>query len=279
MNNNNLTFLQDNLKYLGFGEKTLLNEELEQEFLKDTKEFQLYTEAFYDNDYKVEATLYFRKPDDYEMYFFNKYEACLRNGDEADIERKQTFYISKGSGITFKEAFNLLQGRAVNKDLIGKEGIKYNAWLQLNFEEMTPSHNYKMKQFGPNFGYDLEKVLERYPIRELKTEQTKVLLLQALRRGNLQPVHFLKSDRSEKMFIEATPQYKSISIYTSTIMAAQKSIKKPAHGVKAEAGEKPDSPESGEWEKAAFTDTVEEGYEELVESPPNKPPAKKGSRK
>jgi len=64
------------------------------------------------------------------MYFFNSYHASLQktNGEKLD----QTFYINKGKGITSKEAFNLLDGRAVHKDLVTKENQPYKAWLQLD---------------------------------------------------------------------------------------------------------------------------------------------------
>src|ERR1700738_2037232 len=122
MNNENLSFLQDNLKYLGFGGKLQLNEQLELLMDQDLKEFQLDTEAFFDDDHKLEATLYFRRSNQGDMYFFNKYMARLVLADEPEMDRTQTFYISKGTGVTFKEAYNLLLGRSVNKDLINIEG-------------------------------------------------------------------------------------------------------------------------------------------------------------
>jgi hypothetical protein len=45
----------------------------------------------------------------------------------------QTFYTEKGHGITMKEAYNLLDGRAVNKDFQKAEGQKYNAWGKTRF--------------------------------------------------------------------------------------------------------------------------------------------------
>jgi len=268
MNNENLEVLQENLKYLGFGEKIVPADQLEQELAKEPKDFELHAEAFYDEDYKLEAVLHFRRWND--MYFFNKYDALLRKGDEPEMDRRQTFYISKGTGVTMKECFNLLQGRAVNKDLINIEGEKYNAWIQLNFEEMDLNHNYKMKQYRSQYGYDLEKILEKYPIKELKNEESRSWLIKALKRGNLQPVSFLKSDRDEKMFIEASPQYKTINIYSST-RAAQKPFKKPDQALKEGVSPHPGSPEGTEEETAAIGEEKEEG----MEAPVNKPPVKK----
>lgn len=268
MNNENLDLIQENLKYLGFGEKIVPEDQLEQELAKEPKDFELYAEAFYDEDYKLEAILHFRRWND--MYFFNKYDALLRKGDEPEMDRRQTFYISKGTGVTMKECFNLLQGRAVNKDLINIEGEKYNAWIQLNFEEVDLNKNYKMKQYRSQYGYDLEKVLEKYPIRELKNEESRTWLIKALKRGNLQSVYFLKSDKAEKMFIEASPQHKTINIYPST-RAAQKTIKKPDRILKEGINPKPSTSGGAEEETAA----IEEGMEEGIETPVNKPPVKK----
>ncbi|HEX9510164.1 MAG TPA: hypothetical protein VF939_06750 [Puia sp.] len=278
MNGENLEFLQESLKYLGFGEKLPLNEQLEQQIVKETKEFQLYTESFYDDDYKLEIVLHFRRGDQKDLYFFNKYEALLRKGEAPEMDRMQTFYISKGTGVTLKEAYNLLQGRAVNKNLTNIEGEKYNAWLQLNFEEMDLNHNYKVKQFRSQYGYDLEKVLEKYPIRELKTEESKELLIKALRRGNLQPVHFLKANKAEKMFIEASPQWKSINIYSSPAMALQKLVRRPDRIVKEAVPAKSDGLENGEW-KEEGTAAIDEESEEGIETVSKPASAKKGSRK
>jgi hypothetical protein len=227
MNQENLSFLQDNLKYLGFGDGGPLSDQLKEQIVKESKEFQLFTEAYFDEDSKLEAALFFRRGDLTDLYFFNKYQALLRYSGESMPERGQIFYISKGTGITFKEAFNLLQGRSVNKNLISMEGEKYNAWLQLNFEEKDHHGNYRTKQYGARFGYDLEKVLAKYPIRELQHEETKALLIRSLRRGNLQLVSFIKASKTEKMYIEANPRYKTINIYPGETKPGEKNNRQP----------------------------------------------------
>lgn len=86
------------------------------------------------------------------------------------------FYFTKNSGITAKEAYNLLSGRSVNKDLTNKEGQPYNAWLQLDFNEKDKNDNFKVKQYHQGYGYELEAVLNRYPIKELGNDEEKVKL-------------------------------------------------------------------------------------------------------
>ena len=72
----------------------------------------------YDKD-RLTANFHFRKSDNSEMYFLNKYDASLQKpGQEG---RSQTFYLENGKGVTMKEAYNLLDGRSVNRDLKNKE--------------------------------------------------------------------------------------------------------------------------------------------------------------
>ena len=220
MTNNNLSLLQENLRYLGFGEALPFNDQLENEVVKGQKEFHLITEANFDEWSKLEATLYFRKSDQQDMYFLTKYTATLCYIENPDLNKTQTFYIFKGAGVTLKEAFNLLQGRAVNKDLIDNDGEKYNAWIQLDFSSKTMMDNYKIRKFRPQYGYDLEKLLSTYPIKELGTEKLKLNLIRSLKKGNIHPVTFAKTHKTEKMFIEACPQFKTIGIYSLAVRAA-----------------------------------------------------------
>jgi hypothetical protein len=99
MNTENLSYLQKQLLNLGFGEK--LNEDLEKNIKSGKKEFSLITDQEY-NKQPVDYALHYKAGEQNEMYFFNKYDASLR-----DKDMQQTFYINKGSGITAKEAYNL----------------------------------------------------------------------------------------------------------------------------------------------------------------------------
>lgn len=67
-------------------------------------------------DYQID----FSKSKQGDMYFVNKYQATLKNEDPGK-DKSQTFYINKGNGVTAKEAYNMLDGRAVNKKLMDRE--------------------------------------------------------------------------------------------------------------------------------------------------------------
>ncbi|MHA4739645.1 hypothetical protein [Dyadobacter sp. MSC1_007] len=210
MNEKNHDYLKDQLKYTGFGEDAQV--QLRENLMKAQNDFSIKQVTAYGKD-ELSVSLNFKKSTGSDMFFFNNYRAELQKpGSDAKIS--QTFYVNnEGRNITQKEAYNLLDGRSVNKDLANKDGQIHNAWIKLDFKETTASGNYKIKQFSPQYGFDLEKSLEKFPVKELLDPKERLRLLESLERGNRQSVTFKAEDGEQKWFIEANPQFKSITIY------------------------------------------------------------------
>jgi hypothetical protein len=114
-----------------------------------------------------------------------------------------------------KEGYNLLDGRAVHKTLTNKQDEKYNAWLLLDFKNVTQSGNYQIKQFHQNYGFDLENTLSKYPIKELENEKYKEALIKSLERGNLQSATFQMNGKEEKIYITPNLTFKTLGAYNS----------------------------------------------------------------
>lgn len=213
MNQKNFDYLKDQVKFTGFGEglETKLKERME----KQSPEFQLLHKTNFGNEEAI-ATLHFKKSNESDMYFFNKYELALKPENSPDI-MEQTFFINKRNTITLKEAYNLMNGRSINKDQTNKEGQVYNAWIQIDFKETDNNGNYRIRQFHQNYGYNLDSELAKHPIKELMHEQEKSRLTQSLQKGNRQSVTLLENGNEQKYFIEANPQFKTINIYDNNM--------------------------------------------------------------
>lgn len=217
MNEKNFEYLKDNIKYMGFGEKQ--NDVLEQHLKEGKESFQLAfnTEV---NKKPFEAVLQFRKSDNSDMYFFNSYQASLERNNKEKVE--QTFYLNKGKGVTAKEAYNLLEGRSVHKELNNKAGEPYKAWIQLDFDNKDKNDNHEVNQYHENYGYDLKAAVGKYAVVELDGAEKEQSLLQSLQKGNIQSVTIEKNGESHKMFMEANPQYKTVNLYDSGMKRVQK---------------------------------------------------------
>ena len=210
MNTQNSEFLKKTLLNLGFGDK--LNGELDKEMDTKTPEFTLGIQLEF-NQKTIDYTLHFKAGDNQDMYFFNKYDATISHKNDPAKDVNQSFFINKGSGITAKEAFNLMEGRAVHKQLYNLEGHKYQAWLQLDDKNLTDNGNKKIKHYHENYGYDIDKVIAGKGIKELDDPKSKEELMRSLRKGNAQQVTVNRDGAEQKYFMAANPQFKTVDLY------------------------------------------------------------------
>ncbi|UOE48735.1 hypothetical protein MTO98_30510 [Mucilaginibacter sp. SMC90] len=207
--NQNVEFLKNSLLNLGFGEK--LNGEMEKQIEAKTPEFNLTTQQEY-NQRKVDYTLHFKAGNNQDMYFLNKFDASVKQGNE---NTTQSFYINKGNGVTAKEAFNLmdrsdgLDGRAVFKQLFNKDHEKYHAWVKLDWKDLTDGGNARLKQHS----FDVEKFLDGKGIKEMNDPKSREDLLRSLKKGNKQQITVEKDGNEQKYFIAANPQYKTVNVF------------------------------------------------------------------
>ncbi|MEO7984355.1 MAG: hypothetical protein ABI688_09755 [Bacteroidota bacterium] len=269
MNEKNFEYLKDNVKYHGFGET--LNTDLEKQLKAGAGGFSLSykTEV---NKRGMEATLHFKKSDTTDMYFFNKYD--VRTTAERNNETMaQTFYMNKGQGVTLKEAYNLLNGRAVHKELIDKQDQKYQAWVQLDFGAKDKNGNYERKQFHQNYGYDLKETLSYYPIKEMMKEDEKEKLIRSLEKGNVQMVTLETPGKDIKVFMEANPQYKTVNLYDGKMQSFTREQQQ-------ELVQKPEIKEQGK-EQTQEKDLKQDAKKSIKQKPGDDldTPKKKNSRK
>lgn len=213
INEENLQYLQNQVFYTGFGDA--LDGALKEKLEEKPETFTLQYKAEYGKD-KVEAELIFSKSMQSDMYFFNAYKVDLKRKGQPDMA--QQFYINKGSNITLKEAYNLMQGRAVNKTLMNKEGELYNAWVQMDFKQADEHGNHKLKHFHENYGYDLGEALSKHPFKELEREDYKKNLMESLKKGNAASATLTDEDgKEQKVYIAANPKFKSVILYDTNM--------------------------------------------------------------
>ena len=209
MNKENYDYLKDQIFYAGFGNK--LHEALQSKISRGKKEFQLHFQGVVSGQ-TVSAELQFSQSRKTEHYFFNSYTLELPSNSKEEPSKRK-FYVNGRERFTLKEAYNLMSGRSVHKQFTNMNGEPYRAWCQLDTKEMDIQGQYRMSKFYESYGYDLEKQLERFPIREISDPDSRKLVLESLKRGNRQLVTFDLSSGPEKLYVEALPRFKAVCIY------------------------------------------------------------------
>ncbi|MES2331302.1 MAG: hypothetical protein V4539_16990 [Bacteroidota bacterium] len=215
MNENNFAFLKDNVKFTGFGEA--LFPELEKNLKEGKPEFQLRFSTQIGSR-PFEAVLDFKKGNG-DMYFYNGYKASVERSNGQKFE--QYFQIEKGKGVHGKEAFNLLQGKAVvdrqkiqHLDKEARENLEVKPWVQLDFEKPT-AKGFEFHPYSEGYGYNLKDAVNKFPVLEMDGGKNEKDLLRSLEKGNAQSVTMEIDGKLEKFFMEANPARKTINVYDS----------------------------------------------------------------
>jgi len=128
----------------------------------------------------------------------------------------QTFYVDRGKGFTSEQAANLIQGRAVYRDdMLNVGGQSYQAWVKLDMDRPKDRNgNYVTNQYHvPSYGFDLEKTLDKFNIRELGDPAKKAEIMEALHNGNRPLISTVKDGEPIKLHVEAVPRYSAINFY------------------------------------------------------------------
>ncbi|MGZ3838171.1 MAG: hypothetical protein ACXVBR_03580 [Flavisolibacter sp.] len=212
MNNENFLFLAESLKSMGFGEN--LKSDLEENMHAGQSNFELKFWTIWDKK-PFEAILQFRKSDTSGFYFFNGFHAFMERRDGKKM--KQTFYFNKGKGVTARQAFNLLDGRAVYKELINKEGQPYRSWIQLNPHHKDNNDNFLVIQYHERYGFNLQEVVSKFNIVGFAVSDNSMDLLQSLQEGNLQEVAIEKKGEIHKLFMQADPKFKTVRLFDAQL--------------------------------------------------------------
>lgn len=129
---------------------------------------------------------------------------------------EQNFWMDKGKGFSVSQAANMIQGRSVYKDDLVNAGTGeiYKAWVKLDLEGGKENGNFKLNQFhDPQYGFDLNKVLESYKIKELEDPAKREALEVKLRNGERPVVTVEKEGQTEKVFIETAVRYGKLNFF------------------------------------------------------------------
>jgi hypothetical protein len=196
----NSQLLHDLVQRIGFGN---LSATIDHQIRQGHEQFIIPNSYYINEKERLDHQLTFVK-DQSGQYQFKGYKTTLQNESKPEENRSHYFKIQDGYSIDATQVYNLLAGRAVQKD---------RSWIQLDLNDKGSNGNYRIKEFHSRYGYDLEKVLQQLPLKELSSKIETDKLQDALKQGSRQPVILIKNGNEHRFYIEASPQFKSLNIY------------------------------------------------------------------
>ena len=207
-------YLKNQMKYLGFGEGEKLHKDLEKGIKSKNQQFEIKTtsdKALPEN--KVDFILKFNKTDSGSI-FLNSYYAKLTN--EKNEEISHNFPVNRENTFTAKEAINLLEGRSVKIEFHNpKSDQQETAFVQFNFEEpKTEKGNYLFQNFYKNYGVETDKIVEKSNLIFDKPEY-KENTIKSLEKGNIVKVKFEQDDKIVEGKAVLNPQNRNLKLYDS----------------------------------------------------------------
>ncbi len=221
-------YLKNQMKYLGFGEGEKLHKDLEKGINSKKQQFEIKTtsdKALPGN--KVDFTLKFNKTDSGGI-FLNSYNAKLTN--EKNEEISHNFPVNRENTFTAKEAINLLEGRSVKIEFHNpKSDQQETAFVQFNFEEpKTEKGNYLFQNFYKNYGVETDKIVEKSNLIFDKPEY-KENTIKSLEKGNIVKVKFEQDDKVIEGKAILDPLNRNLKLYDSEM--SRLNTNKPLEGL------------------------------------------------
>lgn len=220
INMKNYDYLKNQAMFLGFGEEPA--KAIKEKMESGADEFTVPHQAKFGQD-EVNNTLHFGKSNGGDLYFFKKFDLELKQRG-ADETLKQTYFIGKENNYTLKERYNMLDSRAVYKELNKLEPVgegadrkfkateqTYKAWRALDFKQTDERGNFLPKMMFWNH----EKEIKNYPIKELETGYDRSRLLASLEKGNVTKVTIIKDGEEIKGTMAANPRQAGFDFYDS----------------------------------------------------------------
>lgn len=180
-----------------------LSARIDEQMKQGHQQFSVPVSYYLNDKERLDHQLFFVK-DQSGQYQFEGYKTTLYNEAKPDEKRQQYFSMHNGYNVNTTEAYNLLSGRCIQRE---------GTWIQLDFNDKDPQGNFRIKQFHSSYDFNLEKILQQLPLKELLNKGEADKLHEALKNGNRVSVSFTKDGNEQRFYIEANPQFKSVNIY------------------------------------------------------------------
>lgn len=218
MENKNINYVKDVQKFLGFGDKAIVDafdKAMEQGLPKFVVNVNQKDQTLAGNTAKYE--LNFNKGTQTDNIFFNNFRTTIFDSKNNAL-RTQMFLVNGTKGITAKESINLLEGRAV-KTVLKHSGEDSKVFAKLDFDKVNTYGNYQYKIFNENYGVNTKEIIQNAK-RDTGLEiDDKHIdnLAKSLEKGNLVEARFLSLGQKITGYVALNPEFKNMDHFDGNL--------------------------------------------------------------
>lgn len=207
---NNIKFLQDQTKGLGFGKE--VSDVIKNEILKGSENFSVqFPEE--KNGNEVHFSLNFSKGSKGDLYFFNNFHVKLNKPNETPVEH--TFQVNGYRGVTAREAVNILEGRTVKSVVYFSKNGEKEVLIQRDksfVPETGKEGTVKLNYYSGKGAVSARDLIET-PLIKLVHENYKEDAIKSLEKGNFVKVFLNVNGEEKEGLISLNAQNKNFDFY------------------------------------------------------------------
>lgn len=198
----NYEYLCDDLRFLEFNLPSFYPLEQKIGNNRSPFDFKFTTEV---DGKRVNSVLTLRKPLYYEFFFIEDYRLAL-------AAKQHWFNNPTIQGLTLRQAFNLISGRAVLRTRFPKTAEKYIARAQLDLKSRS-AEDFELIKIPGSGSFNPSAGINTLSIRPLSHDWDYKKFIRSLEQRNLQVALQKQNGIMKKIFIAAKPAAKAINIY------------------------------------------------------------------
>lgn len=141
------------------------------------------------------------------------FEATLKNEQQPELNRRQYFPFDNGRGFNAQEAYHLLSGRSINRQFLGADGQVSSTWVSIDLENKDAKGNHLYRQFGTQYGYDLNAALKSVQAKELTQPDRRAEIIRALQAGERVSITMKHNGKEVPRYMEADLPGKTVRFF------------------------------------------------------------------
>ena len=132
--------------------------------------------------------------------------------------------------MTALQCYKLMCGLSLQKDIFVKDldnlekdsRKRVTVWFKLDLRVTDKSGEHPLKWFFPEYGFNLQQTVDKYPFLDFQDGEKKMASIKALSYGNLISLSMELDGKKIPVYVSANPELKRLDVFNTEMVALTK---------------------------------------------------------